>query len=41
MDVKLEKIVKLVEALITTSPEFMNKLSEKEKREYFERLQNL
>ena len=29
--------VKLVETLITASPEFMNKLSEKEKREYFER----
>ena len=29
--------VKLVETLITASPEFMNKLSEREKREYFER----
>lgn len=29
--------VKLVETLITASPDFMNKLSEKEKREYFER----
>ncbi len=29
--------VKLVETLITASPEFINKLSEKEKREYFER----
>ena len=29
--------VKLVETLITASPEFMNNLSEKEKREYFER----
>ena len=29
--------VKLVEALITASPEFINKLSEKEKRKYFER----
>ena len=27
--------VKLVETLITASPDFMNKLSEKEKREYF------
>ena len=27
--------VKLVETLITASPEFMNKLSEREKREYF------
>ena len=29
--------VKLVETLITASPDFMNKLSEMEKREYFER----
>lgn len=29
--------IKLVETLITASPEFINKLSEKEKREYFER----
>lgn len=29
--------VKLVETLITASPDFMNKLSEKGKREYFER----
>lgn len=29
--------VKLVETLITASPDFINKLSEKEKREYFER----
>ena len=28
--------VKLVETLITATPEFMNKLTEKEKREYFE-----
>lgn len=29
--------MKLVETLITASPDFINKLSEKEKREYFER----
>ena len=29
--------IRLVETLITASPEFMNKLSEKEQREYFER----
>ena len=29
--------IKLVETLITASPEFMSKLSEEEKREYFER----